>query len=217
MKKMFVLLVGAMLLAGCATTGPQKSAFLGEYYEKMAPGPEKGAKMRWAKPTTDFAKYNKFMVDYVVFSFAADSEDKTIDGEEMKKLGDIATLGVIKGLGDKYPVVTQPGPDVVRLRFAIVDLKKSRPVLSGITTIVPIGLAVSAIKYGTTDAWTGSGLTKAELMVQDSTTNEVIAVAYDEYAAGFTERFSKWGSVEDAFKSWGERIKIVWDGLKFAQ
>jgi hypothetical protein len=44
-------------------------------------------------------------------------------------------------------------------------------------------------------------------MVLDSMTGEVIAVARDDYSAGFTERFTKWGSVEEAFTKWGERLK----------
>jgi hypothetical protein len=59
--------------------------------------------------------------------------------------------------------------------------------------------------------------TGVELMAMDYMTNDVIAVAQDDKSAGFTERFSKWGSTEDAFKFWGERIKLFLDqahGLK---
>jgi len=41
----------------------------------------------------------------------------------------------------------------------------------------------------------------------DSMTNDVIAVAQDDKSVGFTERFNKWGSTEEAFKFWAERIK----------
>ncbi len=76
---------------------------------------------------------------------------------------------------------------------------------------MPIGLAISIVKKGATGSWTGSGVTKADVMVLDSTTNEVIAVARDDYSARFVERFSKWGSVEDAFQHWGERLKEFMD------
>jgi hypothetical protein len=216
MKKLLVLLVGFMglvFLAGCATSLP-KTGFLGQYAEKLEPGPEGGAKMRWLKPGVDWAKYNKFMVDYVVFALSPDSEYKGIDGDEMKKLGDSASKAIVDAIKAKYPVVAEPGPDVVRLRFAIVNLKQSYPVLSGITSVVPIGLGISIIKKGATGAWTGSGATEAELLTLDSQTNEVIAAAYDEYTAGFTERFTKWGSVDDAFKYWGERVVEFADNVK---
>jgi hypothetical protein len=205
MKKIFVLLMGMVFLASCATA-PPKTVFLGEYAKELKPGPKGGANLRWLKEGADFSKYNKVMLDSVVFALAGDSESKVIDPEAMKELGDKCNLALINAIKEKYPVVAEPGPDVVRLRFAITDLKQSRPVLSAITSVVPIGLGISIIKRGAVGSWTGSGATEAEVMALDSQSNEVIAAAEDEYKAGFTERFSKWGSAEDAFQYWGERV-----------
>jgi len=217
MKRVFILLIGMMFLASCATTAPPKTNFLGEYSKNLTPGPEGGVKMRWLKPGVDYYKYKKFMVDYVAFALADDSESKVINGDEMKKLGDACTLAVIDALKDKYPIVSEPGPDVARYRFAIVDLKQSRPALSAVTTVIPIGLGISLIKKGSTDSWSGSGATTSQLMVLDSVTNEVIAVAEDEYRAGFTERFSKWGSAEEACKYWGKRLRKFMDDIETAK
>jgi len=210
MKKVITLLVGIMFLATCVTAFA-KGDFLGEYSKKLTPGPKGGAKIRWVKPGTDFTKYKRFMIDYVVFAFADDSESKVINGDEMKKLGDACTLAIIDSLKDKYPIVSDPGPDVMRLRFAIVDLKQSRPGVSTITSVIPVGLGLSIIKKGATDSWSGSGATTSQWIVIDSMTNEVIGVAEDDYKAGFAERFSKWGSAEEAFKYWGKRIRQIAD------
>jgi hypothetical protein len=213
MKRVFVLLMGMMFLASCATPAPPKTGFLGEYYKNLEPAPEGGvAKFRWLKPGVDFAKYKKVMVDYVVFALAEDSEYKAISGDEMKELGDAASLALVKAIKD--PVVAEPGPDVSRIRMAIVGLKQSNPVISGITTVIPIGVGISVIKKGATGAWSGSGATQAEAMILDSLTNEVLAVGTLEYKAGFTERFTKWGSVEDAFKYWGEKGSEGWERLR---
>ncbi len=221
MKKAWVLLVGMVFLAGCTTTGPapapQKADFLGEYARKMEPGPPGGARMRWLKPGVDFRKYKKVMVDYVVFALADDSQYKGINGDEMKKLGDACTQAIVDALKDKYAIVADPGPDVVRFRFAIVDLKQSRPGLSAVTSVIPIGLGISLVKRGATESWSGSGATTSQLMVLDSATHEVIAVAEAEYHAGFTERFSKWGSAEEAFKYWGQRLRQFMDDLVAAR
>lgn len=213
MKQIFIVLVGVILLTGCATTEPRRSGFLGEYYEYLEPGPKGAAKMRWLKPGVDHTKYKKFMVDYVVFTLAEDSEYRGINGDEMKKLGDAASQSFVNAIKEKYPVVSEPGPDVARLKLAIVGLKQSRPALSAVTTVVPVGLAISIVKKGTTDAWTGSGATAAELLALDSMTNEVIGAGYDEYKAGFSERFTKWGSVEEAFTFWGKRFSQHIDNL----
>jgi hypothetical protein len=204
------------LAISCASTGsqskkdataPPTEGFLDGYYKDLQPGPEGGAKMRWLKPGVDFGQYNKIMLDSVVFYFADDSENKGIDAQEMKELADACNLEVVNVLKGAYPIVAEPGQDVLRLRFAITDLKQSRPALSAVSSVVPIGLGISIIKKGAAGSWTGSGATGAELMAMDSMTNDVIAVAQDDKSAGFTERFSKWGSTEEAFKFWAERIK----------
>lgn len=210
MRKMMGFFTGMMLLASCAMA-QRKTEFLGEYYKNLEPGPKGGAKLRWIKPGADFSKYKRFMVDYVLFALADDSESKIINGDEMKKLGDASTLAIIDALKDKYPIVAEPGPDVLRFRFAIVDLKQSNPAKSAVTSVLPVGLGISLIKKGATDSWSGSGSTTCQFMVLDSTTNEVIVVAEDDYKAGFTERFSKWGSAEEAFKYWGKRIRKIMD------
>ncbi|NCC26237.1 MAG: DUF3313 domain-containing protein, partial [Deltaproteobacteria bacterium] len=189
-------LTAMLLLTACATTGhkaslPQAKRFLDGYYQKLEPGPPGGAKMRWFKPGADFAKYDKVMLEGVVFYFSPDSEDTRIDAEEMKEISDACNLAVAQAIQEGYPIVAQPGPDVIRIRFAITDLKQSRPVLSAVSTVIPVGLGISLVKKGTTDSWTGSGATKVEVMALDSMTNEVIAAAQDEKKAEFEDRFSK--------------------------
>lgn len=221
MKKLLVLLMGLMLLSACATTsaGPKyEGVFVPkEYVSQFETSPYDKNALRWMRPGVDFAKYNKFMVDYVVFALARDSDYKGIDAEEMKKLADSASLAVVNAIKAKYPVVSEPGPDVARVKFAITDLKQSRPVVSAVTSVVPVGLGISLVKKGATDAWTGGGMTKMEAMIFDSTTNRVIAAGYGDYSAKFTERFTKWGQVEDAFKHWGELFADTLTALKAAK
>ncbi len=209
------VVIGIALAAAAGFAAePRYSGFLGDSYRLLEPGPEGGAKMRWLKPGVDFGKYKKFMVDSVVFFFADDSEYKGIDPQEMKELADSFNKQIVAALKDKYPIVAEPGPDVARIRFAITGFKQSRPVLSGVTSIVPVGLAVSLVKKGTTGSWTGSGATSGELMVLDSTANDVIALAVDDRVAGFTERFSKWGSADEAFKFWAGRLRTFMDNVQ---
>jgi hypothetical protein len=217
----FFGMILTVLLSSCAFTqvapDQQKNEFLGNYAKNLSPGPQGGAKMRWLKPGVDFAKYNKVMLDSVVFFFAKDSEYNGMDSNELKELADGFNLQLINALRDSYPIVSDPGPDVVRIRFAVTDLKASNPGLSAISTVVPVGLGLSVVKKGASGAWAGSGATSVEMMAVDSMTGEVIAAAQDQKTAEFTERFSKWGSANDAFKFWGERIKLLMDSLHSAK
>jgi hypothetical protein len=210
----------ASFVISCASTGsqskkaetaPQTKGFLDGYYKNLQPGSKPEAKMRWWKPGVDFGKYDKVMLDSVIFYFSEASESKAIDAPDMIELADACNLEIVNVLKSAYPIVAEPGPDVMRLRFAITDLKQSRPVLSAVTSVVPIGLGISLVKKGATGSWSGSGATSVELMALDSMTNDVIYAGLDDRSAEFTERFTKWGSAEDAFKYWAERIKLFMD------
>jgi len=217
-KAVVALAMGIVLMipAGCAGT-PKYSGFLGTYENNLQPGPEGGVRMRWLKPGVDFTKYHKLMIDSVIFYFADDSEYKGVDPEFMKEMADKFNKTLVDTLKDSYPIVAEPGPDTARIRIAITGIKQSRPVMSGVSSIIPVGIAISVVKKGSTGSWAGSGATSAEFMALDSSTNEVIAVAEDERSAGFTERFSKWGSAEEAFKFWAGRIKLFMDESRKAK
>jgi hypothetical protein len=219
MKKIIVLFMGLVFLVSFTSTGNcesgeatlQKSGFLEGYYDKLGPGPEGQAELRWQKPGVDFGKYNKVMLDSVIFYLAEDSENKGIDGNEMKALTDTFNLELVKGFKDGYPILSQPGPDVVRIRIAITDLKQNNPSLSAVTSIIPIGLGVSLIKKGSSDSWVGSGATTMEVLAIDSMTNEVIIAGHDSRTAEFGDRFSKWKSADEAFKYWAGRMRWFMD------
>jgi len=210
-------------IASCASTGSASKrsgpGFLGNYAQKLEPGPDGGAKMRWLKPGVNFAKYDKIILEHVVFFLDDTAQYKGIDTAEMDELAKKCDLALVNALKDTYAIVTEPGPDVVQIRMAITDLKQSSPVRSGISTVTmvtPIGLGVNLIRRGATGKWTGSGETGSELMALDSLTGEVIAVAKDEKSAGFTKRYGKLHSVEEAFQFWGERLKLFLDQARSA-
>ncbi len=201
-------------IISCASTSGSKSAFLGDHAKNLGPGPKGGVKERWLKPGVNFAKYNKIIVEHVVFFFADDSQYKGIDSSELNQLAEQFDLAIVNALRGRYPIVTEAGPDVLRIRIAITDLKQSTPamgVLSSVAMVSPIGLGVNLVKKGATGSWTGSGATSAEFLGFDSTTNQVIFAGRDQRSAGFTERFTKWGSAEEAFKFWAQRIQAAMD------
>lgn len=192
------------------------SGFLGnqDAYDKLTPGPDDGAKLRWMKAGVNFSLYNKFMVDSVIFYLADDADNKGIDPQEMKELADQFNQALVEAFSGKYPIVADPGPDVARIRIAITNIKPSKPGISAVTSIIPVGLAVSTAKRGATGGWAGSGETCAEMMVLDSSTDDIVLMAADQQKAAFASRFSKYGSAKDAFKFWSERIVGFIDNAK---
>ena len=210
---MVIVLVLAMAFISCAST-PKQSGFLTGYYDKLGPAAEGGNSKNWLKPGVDFAKYNKIILENVVYFFADDSEYKGIEPEQLQELSKAFEQEIVNVYKDKYPIVSEPGPDVARFKIALTGLKQSSPVLSGVTSIIPVGLAVSAVKKGAGGSWTGSGATNAELIVIDSVSNEIILVAQGDYAAEFPERFTNYGSAYEAFKFWAKQLRAFTDRVK---
>ncbi len=214
-QTVIAMVIGVILMMPAMCTGETRySGFLGDYYKDLKPGREGGFKMCWIKPGFVSGKHPKIMIDNVIFYYADDSPDKGIDGDEMKQLADSFNKELVNALKDKYPIVTEAGPGVGRLRIALTNIKKNKPALSAVTTVIPVGLGISLLRKGVTGAWSGAGTVSVEMMGLDSTTNEVIVAGVDERSAGFTERFSKFGSVEEAFKFWARRVRIFLDDIQ---
>ncbi|SEM13813.1 Protein of unknown function [Syntrophus gentianae] len=216
-KVLLAVGMAIMFTVSVAMAGdPPFSGFLGspDVYKQLTPGPEGGAKLRWVKPGADLSKYNSFMVDSVVFYLADQSEYKGIDPQVMKDLADSFNKELVAAFKDKYPIVADPGPDVARIKIAITNVERSKPGVSAITSIVPVGIAISVVKRGATGGWSGSGETCAEFMVLDSASNEALVMAVDQQKAAFASRFSSYGSAEDAFKFWSARIVTALDEAK---
>ena len=92
--------------------------------------------------------------------FADDSPYKGIDSSELNQLAEQFDLAIVNVLKGSYPIVTEPGPDVVQIRIAITDLKQSTPalgVVSTVTMVTPVGLGVGLVKRGATGSWSGCG------------------------------------------------------------
>ncbi|HVO84173.1 MAG TPA: DUF3313 domain-containing protein [Syntrophobacteria bacterium] len=229
-KGVAAVVAGLALLAftvSCGSTSPETRraaseqtypGFLGEYAQYIRPGSKGEAKMHWLKPGVNFGKYNKLMLESVTFFIADDSPYKGIDPVEMRELADLLNKELVNALDGVYPIVAEPGPDVVRVRIAITNLEQGRPVASAVTAVTSAGPGrINVVKKGATGSWVGSGMTRAECMIFDSMTDEVIAVAREDRSAKLAERSGKWGSAEEACRYWAERIKNSLDkihGLK---
>ena len=193
--------------AGAAEDMPF-SGFLGNptVYKLLESGPIGRAKLLWVKKEVQPKKYSKLMVDSVTFFLGEGADYKGIDPQEMKEMADAFDKNIVDALKGKYQIVSEPGPDVVRIRIAITNIQPSRPGVSVITSVLPAGLGISLIKKGVTGGWSGSGQTCIEYMAVDTMTNEIIVLGIDQQKAAFEQRFTKWGSAGDAFKFWSEKI-----------
>ena len=206
------LLMGSVLVVAMVYAEQQAkySGFL-ENYPAFQPGPSGGVALVYMKEGVDFRKYNKIMFDHVVFYLKEDSKYKGIQADEMKELADMFHLAAVKALGGAYPIVGEPGADVLRVRVAITDIEPSNPAKSAISTVTPAGLALSVIRKGVTGKHTGVGGAGMEAEFLDSLTNERVAAAIDKQEGSKLSGLTKFGAANEAFEFWSGRLRTFLD------
>jgi len=214
MKKIHIkILVGLLLaLLLCACAGPEikNSGFLGDegsYAKLTTPG--RAVDKVWINPAADFTKYKKIMLDEVVFYLKKDGESQAVHPEDIKELTKAFHEAFVKTLGKKYPLVSTPGPDVLRVKVAIVDIEPSNRALDTITTVLPVGIAVSLVKSGAGGGGTGVGQASMEFELLDSETNQVLAMGKDTKIGSklnMEAKVDEWGHAKAAFAYWAESL-----------
>ncbi|MDY6838211.1 MAG: DUF3313 domain-containing protein [Thermodesulfobacteriota bacterium] len=208
----FVLVIVVVAYSSVADCGekPKYSGFLKDY-PSFIEG-KKGVDMVYTKAGVDFSKYNKIMMDEVVFYFKKDADYKGIHPSEIQELSEAFNRAFIDALNDAYPLTDKPGPDVMRVRVGITEIKMSKPGMGTVTTIIPVGLAVSLVKKGATGGYTGIGSASMEAEFLDSVSNERIGAAIDKAPGGKLD-LGKLTPAKEAFEFWAGRLRIWLDEI----
>jgi hypothetical protein len=201
----------------------QAKGFLTDYSKLPKTADESGA-YRYRDPNTDFSKYNKLLVDRIKIWFQEDSEYKGIDPDELKMLTDYFYEAINTAVGDAYPMVTEAGPDVLRLRIAVTDLVPNKPEASVVTLVVPflwIGDAGTGVAKGEVGSTAFTGEATIEMEALDSVSSQQLA-AYIETEVGkkyqwtkgvaegvtsYVKAYSKWDYTKKAMDTWAQLLR----------
>jgi hypothetical protein len=205
------LTIGA--LTGCATQKAQEYSGFLKTYPAFEEG-EEGVDKRYLNPTVDLGKYDGIMMDEVVFFFAPDADYQGIEPSTIAELGEEFHKTFAKELGNI--LTDKPGPNVARMRLAVTGLEPSSPVSGTMTTVVPVGLAVSLVKKGATGEYVGIGNASMEVEFLDSVSGERIAAAVDTAPGGKFD-VGKYSPAKSAFEFWAKRVKAFMDKANLAK
>ncbi|MBA4394909.1 MAG: hypothetical protein C0407_15260, partial [Desulfobacca sp.] len=141
---MFLLL----LTSGCAAPQVAPSGFLTDYQRLKADPTEEGISW-WERPGISWKKYKGFMIDPVEVRIDRAKAEREMKPEEMEKLAKNLRQAVVEVLKDRYPIVNQAKPDVLRIRAALTHLKPVSPAANIITTVVlmmPVDVGEAAVE-----------------------------------------------------------------------
>jgi hypothetical protein len=232
-----LILAGVLLAPGIAAAeeapmlgGYQTKGFLSDY-STLEPVEGVNHSYKYIDSSADFTKYKKLLLDRIRVWYKDDSDYKGIDPDELKVLTDYFHQAIVKAVGDDYQVVSEPGPDVLRVRIAVTDVVPNKPEASVVTLVVPFawvadaGTGVAKGEVGST-AFTGEATIEMEAM--DSVSSQQVGAYIDkevgkkynwdkgisEGVSSYASAYSKWDYTKKSMDAWAVRLKATLDDLE---
>jgi len=210
-----ILVLASLALSGCGIIRPTRgrhfqetehSGFLGNY-SQLAPREGFDAQEVYVSPSAAWSHYSAIYIESATLWIK--DEKKQPDPKDQKMLTDMLYKSMSEKLGEKFKLVNEPGPGVIKLRMALTEAKGARVALNTVTTVIPQLRAVSTIAGLGTDTAALVGAASLEAEATDAITNDRLAAVVDSRAGtkGITRMLSKWADVEAVCDHWGERAR----------
>jgi uncharacterized protein DUF3313 len=220
-----ILLAGLLLLAGSPLGSQepskkqdklltQESGFLGDdTYSKLQPDPGNSDWLIYFKNPDVLKKSDTFVLDPVKVFFVPEVQQRDINAADQTKLEDYFTKAIRDELqAGHYNLLSEPGPGVMVLRFAITNVEpnggKTNAAVTATTAVAThaiapgVGELVPRLKVGKVSI-------EGEMV--DSASGEVeMAFMTSKSGRRFfsgLKAFQKWGDIDAAFRSWAKNFR----------
>ena len=193
----------------------QESGFLGDDYSKLQPDPGNSDWLSYFKNPDVLKKSDTFVLDPVKVFLVPEAQQRDIDPADLAKLADYFTKAVKDELlAGHYNLVTEPGPGVMVLRFAITHVEpnggKTNAVVSGTEAVaahavVPVpGASMLAPRLKV-----GKVAIEGEMVDSQSQEVEMAFMTSKSGRRFFSglKAFQKWGDIDAAFRSWAKNFR----------
>lgn len=186
----YVILAGLLACSGCTSTTIVEPFFRPE-----------GAQVDQAyiSPDADFSVYTKLMAMPLEIYYPDNAPEPS--EEELDRLRQVFREAFLSELGDEYQIVTEPGPDVMRVLAQIIDLK----------IIGPLGRFEAS---GRLQEVVTKGQLTLLMEFHDSVTGRVLAragEAEEGASTAISDEEASWAQVEVAARRWAGLFKRFLD------
>ncbi len=208
-------LLGLCLLALSACTTTQKvdinqsgvnCAFLANECSLLSVGGKEQAGLRYINPAAKWSQYNKILISPVTY-WGGDSSKLSAADQQM--LVNYTSQQFKEQLGQKFQIVDQAGPGVMKIDAALTDAESATPGLRSISIIVPQAHMLANLKYLATGSMPFVGAAQGEVKITDSVSGQILALAVDKRIGGGSIKAGfqwKWGDAENAVNHWAELL-----------
>ena len=176
------------VLSGCSSKELVETGFLSDYSKLQV---QSKTEMLYANDEA-LSKYHKFMIEPIQTRLYADTD---ITEDELSELRQYMYKEVYNAIEANDKVVHEPGSDVMRLRLALTNLKKSNVALNVLpqTKLMGLGLGACSLEAEGVDSITGE---------------QVMAVVKSQSGNQFSfDGYSKWSDVKSIIHKWADHMQ----------
>ncbi|MBI4357496.1 MAG: DUF3313 domain-containing protein [Gammaproteobacteria bacterium] len=193
-----------ILLAACAPKKPLvESGFL-THYDQLTQSMGDPLLREYEKKGVDWTRYRKLQIEPTTFKVREEEQKQyKIDEKELSLLSQYFYEQVVQALGGDYPIVKEPGKDVLRVRLAITDAVPVSPALNILTVstlLMPLDIGGASIEAEFLDSLTGERL-------------YAIIQRKEGSAIHITEGYSRWSHVKSAMQAWAKELRMAFDAV----
>jgi hypothetical protein len=192
------------VLSGCAATKRAKDVEYKGYMVDtsiLKKGGQDEALYVYRNPKADWPSYSKILLDPVVNLRQATLEQAGIPLEDLQRVANNFYALLYKELDRDYEMVKMPGPRTMRIQVAITDLQESWATTDTITSVIPVGMALSASTEFITGKPAFVGEATIEAKITDGRTGQLLAAGIDRRVGG--------DAIEASVDSWDDVNKIM--------
>jgi hypothetical protein len=201
-----ILVIFIFFLQGCAATQQRrdvvKTGFMSSSERSML------TEGKGDHEDADWRSYNKVMINSV--SVWKDEGTQDVAPADLQMLSDFLYTHMHEALSQDYTIVTQPGPGVLRVAFAITEAEGSAPVMDTVTSIIPQTRILTGLKGYAVGGKPGFvGTAGLEAKFTDSQSGKILGLAVDRRGgtkdlSGMTD---EWNDVEKAYIYWAAAVR----------
>ncbi len=217
--RILVVLVLTTLLIGCAPTkqarSVETSGFLGDLYPLMHKGEKGEALLLYKNPkvaTIPRGTYKKMLLDHAQV-WGPPTTDVTRQ-KNAQHIADILYGLAYLSLSKDYEMVSEPGPNTLRIQAAITRADPAYVVLRAVSTI-PAPMNAFALGSLLKDLGTGKPLfvgdASIEMKISDAQTGEVLGASADRRVGKKRldpDSFDSWDDVYKTLEFWAEQARF---------
>jgi len=207
----FTIIALVLFSVGCARTYQARhvetSHFLDDY-SLLKEGEDGDALLSYWKEGTNWASYKKIILEPVIASKLPDSELNNLTHAANHRFKELFEYKMREALKKNFKLVAHPGPNTLRVQYAITDAESSIILLDLYTSLYPSARALSLLKHLTLGTESFVGQASVEGKITDSQTGELLMASADCRAGGKTimGSFNSWDDVEQAYQYWASQL-----------